>query len=258
MAKSTIIKELATDICSLEIALNRLYLISLSIQDTETAKWVKNELEGYKNKAEIPSYRNVRARLAGTFQIVGYGKVWTHSHTDLPCLDEELNKSLTTIELDINIKTIIETIDKSSLMVPIDMSIYPLLEEGTNIHITQAYREITQVTLQNITQTVKNKVIDILICLENEFGNLDSLDIDISSHNSKQISKVYESCFNIIFDNATIYSIQKSKVKNSNIGKNNKNEKVVTTEISPQITINKGEEENKKVSFLKRIFCRRK
>ena len=57
MAKSKVIKELASNEISLEVALNRLLIIASDIENDELAQWVENELNGYSDDAELPAYR---------------------------------------------------------------------------------------------------------------------------------------------------------------------------------------------------------
>ena len=57
MAKSKVIKELASNEISLEVALNRLLIIASDIENDELAQWVENELNGYSDGAELPAYR---------------------------------------------------------------------------------------------------------------------------------------------------------------------------------------------------------
>ena len=48
MAKSKIIKELANNDISLEVALNRLMIIASDIENEELSQWAERELNGYK------------------------------------------------------------------------------------------------------------------------------------------------------------------------------------------------------------------
>ncbi len=47
MAKSRIIKELANNEISLEVAFNRLLIIASDIENEELINWATNELNGY-------------------------------------------------------------------------------------------------------------------------------------------------------------------------------------------------------------------
>ncbi len=57
MAKSKIIKELANKEISLEVAFNRLLIIASDIENEELINWATNELNGYPDDSQIPTYR---------------------------------------------------------------------------------------------------------------------------------------------------------------------------------------------------------
>lgn len=56
MANSKIIKELANSTIDLNTSLKRAKVIFQKIGSTELNQWIKNEIEGYKNLEDIPSY----------------------------------------------------------------------------------------------------------------------------------------------------------------------------------------------------------
>lgn len=255
MAKSKIIKDLATGICGLDVALNRLYLISTSIQDNKVSEWIKRELNGYGEEDELPHYRQVKARLAGDYQTVGWGKIWTSTHVELPTIcfkDEELD-NVRTYNVTMSIVTIIEGLKKPeyALISPLPVSWYPLFEAGTTVHVTNAYREITQAQIDKIVQTVKTRVLDSLIFLENKFGCLDDLDIDVDKYEESDISSIQEKCAQIVYNGCTFNDFTKAKMKNSNVGNDNTLTQQTKVEISPTVNIN-----NNKKSLISRIFSK--
>jgi len=75
MAKSKIIKGIANKEISLEVAFNRLLIIASDIGNQDLIDWATNELNGYPNQAQIPSYRKsglgqiIYSGINGTFQI---------------------------------------------------------------------------------------------------------------------------------------------------------------------------------------------
>lgn len=255
MAKSKIIKELAIGNCGLDVALNRLYLISTSMQDNKVSEWIKRELNGYGEEDELPNYRQVKARLAGDYQTVGWGKIWTRTHAELPTVyfnEEELDKTRS-YNITMSIITIMEGLKKTDciLTAPLPVSWYPLFEAGTNVHITNAYREITPEQIDKIVQTVKTRVIDSLIFLENKFGCLDELDIDVDQYEEADISSIQEKCAQIVYNGCTFNDFTRAKMKNSNIGNNNTLTQQTKVEISPTVNIN-----NSKKSLISRIFSK--
>lgn len=60
MVKSKVIKELANNEISLEVALNRLLIISSDINNEELALLAEKELSGYLTDDVVPDYRVVK------------------------------------------------------------------------------------------------------------------------------------------------------------------------------------------------------
>lgn len=255
MAKSKIIKELATDACGIDRALNRLYLIAHSLQDNRLADWVKAELTGYNSDAELPAYRKIQARLAGDYQTAGWGQIWISTNAELPTVyfDEEKLKVAQYCNITMSIVTLIEGLKNPeyALVSPLPVSWYPLFEAGTSVRVTNAYREITGVQLDKIVQTVKTRVLDSLIFLENKFGCLDDLDVDIDQFEEEDISSIREKCAQIVYNGCTFNDFTKAKLKNTNVGNDNTLDQQTSAEIQPTITVNQNKE-----SFLARIFYR--
>lgn len=67
MAKSQIIKDLANGTVDLHTSLKRAKIIFQEIGSEDLNRWVRNEIEGYKTKEDIPEYRKVRGSLAGCY-----------------------------------------------------------------------------------------------------------------------------------------------------------------------------------------------
>lgn len=254
MAKSKIIKELATDDCGLDKALNRLYLIATSIKDEKLAKWIKNELNGYALDSELPKYRILKGRIAGKYRFVGYGQSVTVRNTNLPThslTDEEYN-DLSTMEISLSIVSLIKSINNNEgLIKSIPTIYYSKLQKGTNINVIEAYCEISILQIESIIQTVKTRVIDSLVFLENKFGCLDELDIDVDQYEEADISSIQEKCAQIAYNGCTFNDFTKAKMKNSNVGNNNTLTQQTKVEISPTVNIN-----NSKKSLISRIFSK--
>lgn len=152
-----------------------------------------------------------------------------------------------------SIVTIIEGLKKPeyTLVAPFPVGWYSLFEAGTNVHVISAYREITRTQLDKIVQTVKTRVLDSLIFLENKFGCLDDLDVSVDQFEEEDISSIREKCAQIVYNGCTFNDFTKAKLKNTNVGNDNTLDQQTSAEIKPTITVNQ-----KKESFLARIFTR--
>jgi hypothetical protein len=95
----------------------------------------------------------------------------------------------------------------------------------------------------------------VLTLLEKNFGNLDEIDIDSRNYDEKEIDALKAAVSQVLNGNhaSNTYYISNSKIKNSNIGEDNKNEKSFTTELSYH-SENKDKSKSKIGSILKKIF----
>lgn len=283
MAKSKIIKELTSSECSLTKALKRLYVILSDLNDIELQNWVKRELTGYENNEKVPSYRVVRCLPIGTYEVVGYGKIFTYTNKPLPMIgfDDDLKNKITHFDLSMSISAICEALEdyknNKYIGMPIPMELWHSFEHGTNITITSATRTIDENELRRVLSNVESKVLDLLLYLDKKFGNLDELDINSDQYDNKDLSNIAESCKLIVFNNYNIQSLDGSKIKsknlilgngeignkktnnttkNSNIGSgSNQIEKHTDIKTNVDVAINKKEKGTKEC-WLKKIFNR--
>jgi len=136
MVKSHIIKELANSEIDVITALKRLKVLLSSFQNKKIADWVNSELNGYPTGAQIPEYRIIHGHIKGSY-LVGY---MSYNNAPLPLvgLDEETMNTLTRIELNQSIGTIVEIIQsKNECVCPLSSTISPQINsyimETTNI-----------------------------------------------------------------------------------------------------------------------------
>ena len=128
-----------------------------------------------------------------------------------------------------------------------------MFEEGTNIQLISAVLAVGKNSLSRIIDCTKTKLIEILTLLEKNFGSLDSFDIDARDYDTDEMATLKDALSNIIQDkpNSNVYIISNSKVKNSNIGENTTS-KTKEVEISPSVSIQKGE--SSKENIFTKIF----
>ena len=284
MSKSKIIQDLTSGVCSLPVALKRLYVILSDLDDDELQSWVRKELNGYSNQDKIPAYREVRCIPTGTYEVVGYGKIFTYSNKPLPMIDfdEELKKELTYNNLSMSIEAINQALarykDGTSIGIPIPMGIWHLFQKGTNITVTGASSIIDESEVQRVLSNIESKVLDLLLYLEKKFGNLDDLDISADDYNKSYLQNVVKSCKQIVFENCTFQSFDNTKIKaknfatgNSKVDDNktiNKNKNSNTGEgnnyiekhldIKSEVNVKTIQEQEKKECWIKKLFKKRR
>lgn len=206
MARSKIIKELANKEISIEVGLNRLLIIASDIQNNELILWAKNELNGYNNETEIPEYRK-----CGMGQIVysGINGSFKMKQQPLPyeAIDKELLEKLGNQRFPESISTIEEFASNDNKSIGKDLTyLAGNVYKNTKIQCFSIYMNYTKEVFIGILSSIRTKLLEIFIMLDKEFGNLDDLDVDTSGKNLKDLNEK----INVIFQNNSI-----------NIGDNN-------------------------------------
>ena len=264
MAKSKLIKDIISDSSTLVQAFERLLVIAMELEDENLQKWVKQEINGYMESDDLPDYRIVCSQIIGTYQIIGGGYLQTRKNQVLPTmgLDAKTKKMLDNTKIRDSVTGIIEAVNsiKNGKLVgqPISPEWFSLLEQGTNICVTSAVAACSEFSYNSILQHTKTRLIEVLTLLEKNFGNLDEIDIDSRNYDEEEVAALKGALAQVIDGNqvTNIYYISNSKIKNSNIGEENKNEKAITTELSYHAE-SKDKSKSKIGSIVKKIFKRR-
>ena len=199
MAKSQLIKDLATNKISLEEGLQRLMVISSELNNEELTNWLMGELSGYSSKAELPDYRKnigsnlIYSGLNGSFQVTN---VTLPNHY----LPEKIREEVVQTPFRTSIRGIEKFLEEDG-KIGMDLTgLAGVVYEETGIKCYKIFKEYSRVSIEEIISNVKNKLILLLLDLEREFGNLDNLDIEIEMLTDDKTKKVEESMKKIYFD----------------------------------------------------------
>lgn len=257
MANSKIIKELMTNKISINDALDRLLLISMELNDKDTIEWIENEKNGYKNDL-VPEYRIVKAYFIGDYDIMGAGHIFHRTNQVLPTLGvpDDLKEKLEhwnvrdSITILCGQKKCYEENKRSGI--PVSPENFFMFEQDTNIHVTTAFIIVPELSIDNILDKVKTKILKILIILEKNFGNLDNFDIDIFDYDENELTNLRKGINETLKGNSIndIYIIN-SKINKSNVGVGNSIKKESLTPITTELNINKNDN---KESWIKKII----
>lgn len=216
MAKSQIIRDLANGKVDLHTSLKRTKVILQEIRNDDINDWINNEIEGYKNIEDIPEYRKVRGILRGSF------------------IDGVLNRCNVAIPLnnvdDNDIEALVVNSSKQSIYAlqqvissnhsferKLTHQECAYLSKKTGYGIYDAYAQTDSSAVMNILSQVENKLLDILICLEKEFGNLDELDIDVANKSNKDLKEIINYICVIIHDDKSVTIGSNNELNNSNV-----------------------------------------
>lgn len=215
MSKSNLIKNFINSNMNIDIALQNLMVILNEFNNEDLMNWVRKELTGYGVNDEIPKYRKLKGLVMANF-IVGHlqysGQRFPISH-----LEEELKEGLETVIMYSSIATLMKSInDDRGLMRPIPPEFYDKIQSGSNAHITNAYVKIDTTSITDLVYTVKTKVLDALLLLEKEFGNLDDLDIDTSAKTEEENNTIIEKLYITLYDNSITIG-DNNEIKKSNL-----------------------------------------
>ncbi len=217
MAKSELIKDLARNKIDLESALKQLKLLLIDLNKKELVNWVDYELQGYPDDVELPTYRLYSGSLKGTF--LNYhtqcSNVPIPLKSDTPEVIKEYTEKVQFRESISSLKRLQSAEGRVQLSIP--GNLLPSIQGCAAVSMTylmSACIEVSDITVTEIISTVENKILDIFIALEDEFGVLDDLDIDLSNSKDRDIKKTQQIIYNIIYDNH-IEIGNNNKIKNS-------------------------------------------
>ena len=219
MAKSKIIKQFARGEIDTEIALRQLKILLAEFPDKKLIAWVDKELTGYERTDEIPPYRRAVGSLKGS--IINYGihasNIGIPLHPDAPKNLRDFCNSVTFYESIGALKQLtIKQNDTIGIVVPPDY--YPAIMKYSLITMTALLN--AQVIVGNsdvfqILSEVNNKLLDIFLLLEHEFGVLDDLDIDLDVKTDNDINIIQNQINFYIYNDNRVTIGNENEITNS-------------------------------------------
>lgn len=224
MAKSKIIKQFASGTVPLEVALKQLKVLLAEFDKHELLTWANNELNGYTASDELPYYRKAAGNLRGTFLNLATqaSRVSIPLRPDLP---DSLFDYFHVVEFHESVSALRELRDKAAnnpdgpLARAISGDAFPAIIKYSAVTMTAvlgAWVEVSPSVISDIIAKVENKVLDILLLLEKEFGKLDDLDIDLTNTPPDKVEKVINQ-INVIIDDHHIEIGDNNKISKSEI-----------------------------------------
>lgn len=191
MAKSQIIKDIAQDSITIESALQRLLVISYTLDNSELQRWIESELNGYSEEHIIPNYRK---NISYMIRYTGFNA--STRVTNQPLSESYFTKEIREILDNRVIRDGINTVEdilKNDREPSYNLiGCAGMVNKNSNGYIKCIRLEqvLSRTNFSELISNVKFKIIEILLDLEQEFGVLDSLDIDTSDKTEDELSKV--------------------------------------------------------------------
>lgn len=228
MAKSQIIKDIANGTVDTQTALKRTKVLLQDLENDDLLNWVNYEIEGYPDEIEIPDYRVIGGKLYGSYFEGSLMNHIIHTHVPLPLgnLPDEIKKRLLNTEIRQGVEALKCMITESEknglpgLVNQISADFYPFIARANNnlgMIITEAVVELNMVEILSIFSKVENNLLDILLYLEKQFGNLDDLDIDIGCKSDTELKNIINHIYVLMYNDKSVNLGDNNKIKNSDI-----------------------------------------
>lgn len=219
MARSNIIKNFINSSMDISTALQNLIAILYCLDDKNLIDWANKELSGYYEGDKLPEYRKLKGRVMASF-LVGYVQ-YPKTQFGIGHLDEDMQENLLNTYIYSSISTLENMKNKEGVRIgkPIPPELYPLLQKNTNAHITEATVDIDIGRINDLISKVRTKILETLLYLEKEFGNLDDLDIDISTKSKEELTSIIKHIQINLYDNSITIG-NNNKIKKSDITTN--------------------------------------
>ena len=205
MAKSKILKELASNQTSLDVVLSRLIIIASDIEDIKLQEWALNELNGYSKNENVPEYRQLQGELIYS-GINGHLMV-NKLHLDIGFLDKDFQEIvLQPFVVSNGISLLLSGLENGEIfskdMTFLSSQVYKNSETITGaIQATNIALVFNKAHIQNIISNVRTKLLQIFLELDKNYGNLDELDV---SQQIDDIDSVKQTIHQIIYQDNSI------------------------------------------------------
>lgn len=227
MAKSKIILDLANSSVDTMTALKRAKVLLLELGNDKLLEWVNCEIAGYPSDAELPEYRVVQGNLMGSYfkgSMANHMK-WNNVSLPLGKMPDEIRDRILNASFHEGVdalKKLLESADdeERQLGATLPAEFFPIIAKCNNdpyMNIISARVVIGSQFVQNIFSVIENKLLDIFMILEKGFGNLDSLDIDVSGKSEEELHKISERMVVVIYNDNRVTVGNGNKIKDSNI-----------------------------------------
>lgn len=200
-----IIQTAADSKTSLSDVLRKARILATRLRNEPLKDWVDKELNGYKNKKDLPEYRVIKAQSLGHFA-GGFGREIKGIHIPSMLLEKNHKEWATTGYLMQSISAyeiLTEKSDTGSLRVnwPSDLILFYQDKLIEDVNLISAWQEIPASSVFDLLDTVRNRVLSFALEIETE-----SPDVGEASQQSQPISpeKITQYFTNIILGDSNV------------------------------------------------------
>lgn len=193
MPKSKIIKAIVDDEVNLKQSLTRLQVIAHDVHNDELKQWTESELVGYSSEVEVPEYRHVKSISFIYSGINNYTLKVDKAPLNPSFLDPEILDQVADVRFGQSISALEGLLDDKASSIYLDRSMLAAQVQERSKGGVQCFsiKQVIPVSfVQDALAEVKNRVLKSLLLLEEEYGNLDGLGIDLSGQPESKIARV--------------------------------------------------------------------
>lgn len=227
MAKSKIIKELANGEVDTITALKRAKVLVSDLNNTEVLKWLDYEISGYPEDTAVPSYRKTHGSLMGSYfkGSMASHMTWTNVSLPLGKMPDETKEILLSVVFQEGVESL-KNLAKNSQVAGTEISksipadFFPAIATYNNdpyMMITSARVVVGEHIISNIFSVIENKLLDMFMILEKEFGCLDELDIDTTTKSEGEIEAINNRILVLVFNDNSVTIGNGNKIKDTTI-----------------------------------------
>ena len=227
MAKSKIIKDLANGKVDTITALKRAKVLVSDLENSEILEWLDNEISGYPTDATLPSYRKVHGRLMGSYFKGSMANHMTWNNVSIPLgkMPDDTKELLLSVEFHESVEALRMLTEKSKavgseIAKTIPAAFFSTIAGFNNdpyMIITSARVIVGEHIVCNIFSVIENKLLDMLMILEKEFGCLDELDIDTTVKSEEEIESINNKILVLVHNDNRVSIGDGNKIKDSTI-----------------------------------------
>ncbi len=156
----------------LPTVLRKCKILSYRLKNSDFKNWVQYELDGYPEDAQVPDYRICHCQSKGNFS-GPFGSGMKNAPIPMTCIPSKFHEILTKVELQQGVTALMDLVDKSEgntlhcswphdILPVVGMNIYE------NMNLMQAWREISVSVIIGILDTVRNRILNFVLEIEEE------------------------------------------------------------------------------------------
>ena len=183
---------------TLNSALLKTKVLASRIQNEELLNWTDSELTGYKSVEDLPEYRfEIPNLLVGNF--INGNMQYTNSQIPVSGLDEEFIKQLCNTSYTNSVVQLenmfLVTGNKSTFYSPIRAELVGMIEDNwikignPFLSLHGVNKIISKSTIDGILSNVRNKLLDFMLKIDEEFGNI--TEIKELRKNNREIGSIF-------------------------------------------------------------------